>query len=184
MLIKSFVAAFFTILVATNAITVVPVYAKTERKKILSEITVTTAIVGSVFVLVGNYLFMAFNVNIGQFEIAGGIILFLLSVKNILMKNIEDEKDTKIGVIPIAIPLILGPGALTALITLRDVYPIYIVLLAFLVNVMINHIVLEHSEKLFYLLTDRGVLIMEKLMALMFASYAVMLVEKGIKLYM
>ncbi len=184
-MIKDFVAVFLTVFVSMSIFNVVPIYSLNANNKLLKEITITTFIVGIVFILIGNYIFIIMGINIGQFEIAGGIVLFLISAKNVIVTKInsEETKD-KIGVIPIAIPLILGPGAITALATLKDVYPLYMIIIVFVVNIIINHIILYYSKKVYKVFKNNGILIMEKIMSLMFASYGIMLIEKGIKAFL
>jgi multiple antibiotic resistance protein len=182
-MLKILIAVFLTIFVASNAINTIPTYIKYANKKLLKEITITTFIIGITFIIIGDYIFMLFGVNIGQFEIAGGIILFMISVKNITSNDnqIKNNKNQEtIGVIPIAIPYIMGPGALTALITLKNIYPLYVIIIAFILNIIINHIMLKYSEKIYKIFKTKGISIAEKIMSIMFASYGIMLIEKGL----
>ena len=180
----AFTESFLVIFVATNVLSAVPVYLKYASNKLLLEVSVSTFIIGSIFIIVGNYLFMVMGINLSEFEIAGGTVLFIMSIRNILGIGFSYTSGNNVGIIPIAFPLIIGPGAIAALITLKEVYPISAIMTSFFANCVANYFILRYSTGIYNVFKDNGVLVAEKIMALMFAAYGIMLAEKGIVLFL
>lgn len=99
------------------------------------------------FLLFGNNILTIIGIDVCSFSVAGSIVLFFIAVEMIL--GIELHKITKssqISIVPIAFPLIAGPGSITTLISLRNIYDIKIILISLLLNIIIVYLVLEQSD--------------------------------------
>ena len=95
-----------------------------EKLKSAFEGVLTATIILIFFSLVGNFLLSYLNISLGAFKIAGGIILFIISMEMLFDKRQErKEKDIQnvsnnIAIFPLAIPLISGPAAITSVIVI------------------------------------------------------------------
>ena len=132
LLLREYILAFIPIFVAVNAISVLPIYItltadlKPKQKKIvLSRSILTAAIIAMAFIFVGKAVFNIIGVTVADFKIAGGILLFIMSISYILpngaqrARHLEKEKED-VGVFPLGTPLITGPAVLTACLVLVD----------------------------------------------------------------
>ncbi|MBT3902945.1 MAG: MarC family protein [Pelagibacteraceae bacterium] len=95
-----------------------------EKMKSAFEGVLTATIILIFFSLVGNFLLTYLNISLGAFKIAGGIILFIISLEMLFDKRQErKEKDIEnvsnnIAIFPLAIPLLSGPAAITSVIVI------------------------------------------------------------------
>ena len=95
-----------------------------EKIKSALEGVLTATIILIFFSIVGNFLLSYLNISLGAFKIAGGIILFIISLEMLFDKRQErKEKDienvsSNIAIFPLAIPLLSGPAAITSLIVI------------------------------------------------------------------
>jgi multiple antibiotic resistance protein len=95
-----------------------------EKVKSAFEGVLTATIILIFFSIVGNFLLSYLNISLGAFKIAGGIILFIISLEMLFDKRQErKEKDienvsSNIAIFPLAIPLLSGPAAITSVIVI------------------------------------------------------------------
>ena len=95
-----------------------------EKVKSAFEGVLTATIILIFFSIVGNFLLSYLNISLGAFKIAGGIILFIISLEMLFDKRQErKEKDIEnvsnnIALFPLAIPLLSGPAAITSVIVI------------------------------------------------------------------
>ena len=95
-----------------------------EKLKSAFEGVLTATIILIFFSLVGNFLLSYLNISLGAFKIAGGIILFIISMEMLFDKRQERKKkdienvSNNIAIFPLAIPLLSGPAAITSVIVI------------------------------------------------------------------
>lgn len=130
-----------------------------------------------VFYFLGDAALRLFGVDIQSFAVAGSIVLFIMAFEMIL--GIEIFKNDPAGggstVVPIAFPLIAGPGALTTIISLRAEYADINILIALLINIVIDYLVLKHLGRLEKILGGTLISILRKF-------FGVVLLAIGVKL--
>ncbi len=130
-----------------------------------------------VFYFLGDAALRLFGVDIQSFAVAGSIVLFIMAFEMIL--GIEIFKNDPAGggstVVPIAFPLIAGPGALTTIISLRAEYADINILIALMINIVIDYLVLKHLGKLEKILGGTLISILRKF-------FGVVLLAIGVKL--
>lgn len=129
------------------------------------------------FFYMGDALLKLFGVDIQSFAVAGSIVLFIMAFEMILGVEIF-KTDSGAGgstVVPIAFPLIAGPGALTTIISLRAEYADLNILIALLLNIVIDFLVLKYIDKLERILGKTLISILRKF-------FGVILLAIGVKL--
>jgi multiple antibiotic resistance protein len=131
-----------------------------------------------IFFFLGDAALKLFGVDIQSFAVAGSIVLFIMAFEMIL--GVEIFKNDPAGggstVVPIAFPLIAGPGALTTIISLRAEYADINILIALLVNIVIDYLVLRYIDRLERLLGGTLISILRKF-------FGVVLLAIGVKLF-
>ena len=182
--------ASIPILVAIDIFGILPIYIDfvkdsddIEEKHIRKNSLITAFTVGLGFLFLGKLVFLIMGISIYDFEIAGGILLFIVSIKNLISEKEGLKKslnNADLGVVPIGVPLIVGPGVLTTLLILVGVYGYIIVTIAFFINILIVYFVLKNTRILIKILGKKGSNAAGKIAALLLAAYAIMMVRKGI----
>ncbi len=182
--------ASIPILVAIDIFGILPIYIDfvkdsddIEEKHIRKNSLITAFTVGLGFLFLGKLVFLIMGISIYDFEIAGGILLFIISIKNLISEKEGLKKslnNADLGVVPIGVPLIVGPGVLTTLLILVGVYGYIIVTIAFFINILIVYFVLKNTRILIKILGKKGSNAAGKIAALLLAAYAIMMVRKGI----
>lgn len=130
-----------------------------------------------IFFFVGDAMLTLFGVDIESFAVAGSIVLFIMAFEMILGVEIikTDADGSGSSVVPIAFPLIAGPGALTTIISLRAEFADINILIALLLNMCIDFLVLRYIDSLERLLGKTLITILRKF-------FGVILMAIGVKL--
>jgi multiple antibiotic resistance protein len=132
------------------------------------------------FVLVGNLLFKWLGITIGDFMIAGGAILFSLAIID-LVNPAKKRKNPgqDLGVVPLGTPLIAGPAVLTTSMLIVSEYGLFATMVSLLTNILVAGLILRGSDILTRILGEAGSKALSKIMSLLLAAIAVMLMRKG-----
>jgi multiple antibiotic resistance protein len=180
---------FIPLFVAIDIVAVLPIYLSLthglsvkERKKAAAESVATALLVGVVFIAMGEAIFRILGITNNDFKIAGGLVLLVFAVLDLIRRTEETRKPVgKLGVVPIGVPLIAGPAVLTTLLVLVDHYGIAVTVVSFLINLLIVWIVLKKGASIVAVLGEGGIVAVSKVMALLLASIAVMMIRIGIE---
>jgi len=154
-----------------------------ERRKTFQTATVTGVILLLSFALVGQQIFILFGISMQSFMIAGGILLLLIAVKILITGSWEESKvpPESVGTVPIAIPLLVGPGAITTTILNIRIFNVAITMISVLIVFLIVWITLRFIDPIYRLLGRSGSLVIARVMALMIAAIAIEYIVEGIR---
>jgi multiple antibiotic resistance protein len=188
---KEFWICFVPLFVAVDAIGVLPIYINlsegvpNKRRNVVVIQSVFTAMaVAAAFLLVGRPLLALLGITVADFMVAGGLLLFVLSLGDLL----NPEKSRKkvdadaIGAVPIGVPLITGPAVLTTCLLLVGQHGVQMTMAAMVVNVLLAGFIFMFASPITRFLGHAGTRTMSKIASLLLASIAVMMVRKGIAL--
>lgn len=190
---KEFWLCFVPLFVAVDAIGVLPMFMTLTRgvpdkriPRVIYQSVVTAIIVAFVFLIAGRALLNLLGITVADFMIAGGILLFALSMSDLLSREKTQRQidPESLGAVPIGVPLITGPAVLTTSIILLDGYGFMITATAIFINVIIAGIIFFFSKHLHRLLGKAGSKTFSKIASLLLASIAVMIVRKGIMTFL
>ncbi|MGZ7031451.1 MAG: MarC family protein [Thermoanaerobaculia bacterium] len=157
----------------------------------------------TVFLLAGNYVFQFFGITVPAFQIMGGII-FLSNALHTLVdddrrgnsvdgdKRMVDHDVEKaemdpmsIAIVPLAIPMLSGPGAITSVMVLVNLYPGVEQKLAVIVAIcgvgVVSYVVLLAAMPISKLIGNRGRAVFSKIMALLLGAIGIQFIINGIK---
>ncbi len=196
-----FVSSFIAIFVIVDPIANVPMFAsllsnfKSEHKKeIIRKAVAIATLVLILFTVLGASLLSYLGVEIYSFNIAGGILLFLISLEMLFGRDtatkssVEEEDEAKkredIAATPLAVPMLSGPGAITAGIVLFNSAPSPVEQAALLLDIVlvfvVAYVILSKSEPLNNALGKIGTRVLTRLMGLILAAIAVQFVVNGV----
>jgi multiple antibiotic resistance protein len=157
----------------------------TRRRKMVNIAIVTAAIVGLIFLFLGQLILNAMDISFGSFAIAGGLILLVLSIRYMISGQMieagrEEEREFA-AVVPIGTPLTVGPATITTLLILVEEYPLYMVLVSFALNMFIAWIICMLGQRIIGFLGLGGVKAVSRVFSLLLAAIAVSMVIRGLE---
>jgi hypothetical protein len=125
---SKFLLAFIPLFVAIDPIGLAAIFLglgqnvdRVQRQKIASQATWTGGLVALGFLFLGQSMFTAVGISVSDFQIAGGLILFILAARDLIQSAAEPEKlPPDFGVVPLGMPLIAGPASITTLLVLAQ----------------------------------------------------------------
>lgn len=189
---KSFWLCFVPLFVAVDAIGVLPIFMNLieeidERKirKIILQSMVTALIVALAFIAVGTAMLKLLGISVADFMIAGGVLLFVLSIRNILSaeKRPNAVDLESMGAVPIGVPLITGPAVLTTSLLLINEHSLAITSLAIIINILIAGGVFFMAPLINRIIGKTGAKTISKITSLLLAAIGVMIVRRGIAVF-
>lgn len=156
---------------------------KLQKRKMVNVATMTAGLVGLAFLFIGHFVLRLLTIQVYHFAIAGGLVLFILSVRDLATGKMVDvpSREEMIAVVPLGTPITVGPATLTTLILLTDSYNIWLVLLSFALNMTVTWIVFNESTRIGRFMGQGGLKAVSKVMSLLLAAIAVRIVLNGIK---
>ncbi len=128
-----------------------------------------------VFFYSGDALLKLFGVDSASFAVAGALVIFILAMEMVLGIEIIKNEGGGNGasIVPIAFPLIAGPGALTALLSLRADHAVINIMIALLLNVLFAFIVLSSIDRIEKVLGKATIFILRKFFGVILLALAV-----------
>jgi len=185
---KNILLAFIPIFVAVDAVGVLPIFVsltegmrRDEKTKTITQSVLTALLLAVGFVFLGKAVFKLLGITIGDFMIAGGAILFCLAITDIInpvaRRRIPGQQ---LGAVPLGTPLIVGPAVLTTSMIIISQYGLVATLISVVVNILLAGIILSASSVLMRVLGDAGSKALSKVMSLLLAAIATMLIRKGL----
>ncbi len=186
-LLKSVISLF----VVVNPIGKVPIFItltekmeKQNKKLVSKNAIITTAVLLTVFAVAGIQLLSIFGISIFSFMIAGGILLFIISIEFLTHGEWRFSRSSASGdsgIVPLAFPLLAGPGAITTVILSLQAYGWIVSIVSIAFVVLVTYLILELGNPLLRILGRRGSLVTTRVFAILLAAIAVQYVVEGIK---
>ena len=154
-----------------------------DRRKTIHVAAVTATIVGLAFLFFGQFILNVMGISVGSFTIAGGLILLVLSIKYILTgKVVEVVREEMIAVVPIGTPLLSGPATIATLLLLVGQFPLYMVLISFVLNLLIAWVLFQLGNQIVNFMGKGGLRAVSNVFNLLLAAIAVAMVIRGLEL--
>ncbi len=188
-MIKNYLLAFIPIFVSIDIFGLLPIflsltsdYTLEQNTAVVKQSTLTAFLVSISFIAIGKLVFSALGITIADFQIAGGILLLILSINDIIYPNRPTRNpSSSMGIVPIGIPLITGPAVLTTSILILDLYGIGPTIVSLTLNMIIVYLVLKRASVVVRILGEGGTMAIGKVASILLASIGVMLVRMGIQ---
>ncbi len=186
--LKPFLMSFIPIMVAMDAPGILPIFISItegidsqERKRILRQSLLTALLITIGFTFLGAFVFNALVIRVEDFMIAGGIILLIIAVSDIVLAGARQYTiSPTFGIVPLGTPLIAGPATLTTTLALVSTYGYFPVLLSLAANILVAWVILAQSDRIIRLIGINGALAIAKVAALLLAAIAVKMIRTGI----
>ena len=189
--IKDVGLSFIPLFVAVDALGVLPFILsltremnQIERPRTIRYAMLTAFALGLAFIGIGKGIFLVLGVAIGDFLVAGGLILLVLSIRHLITGKFVELQTTAfkemVGVVPIGTPLVVGPAVLTTLLLLTQQYSLLVVMLSFVLNLAFAWLIFAQANRVSRLLREQGLRASSQIASLLLAAIAVMMIRQGL----
>lgn len=167
-----------------------------ERRKVATATAITVFVTITLFTVFGELLLKVLGISIGSFQVAGGILVFLIAINmmngggNPVKPQEEDVPEAAIkssasAIVPLAIPIIIGPGGISTVVIYAvnapNVQQILFIIAAGFFIAIFNYVILMGSARVSKFLGNNGLNILSRVMGLLLAAVAVEIAVSGIK---
>jgi MarC family membrane protein len=189
-------ALIIIIFFVLNPLGNIPVYITTlkhvsakRRSKIIIREAIFALIILCIFLFAGHNILKTMQISESALGIAGGILLFIIAIRLIFPTYSKQEEEAKTVsepfLVPLAIPLFAGPGAMTTVMLLSHQHPhnTLAVFIALLIAWLISSAILLASSKISNILGARGLAAIERLMGMILTAIAIQMLLSGIQTY-
>jgi multiple antibiotic resistance protein len=156
---------------------------KAEHKTVSKTAILTAAALLLLFGVAGTQILQLFGITIFSFMIAGGTLLFIIAIELLTYGEWRFAGSVKeeVGVVPIAFPLLAGPGSITAVIISYQTSGFLITFSSIIIVMAITYVILRMVNPIYKVLGNRGSMIVSRVFAIIIAAIAVEYIVKGIK---
>ncbi len=188
---NNFWLCFVPLFVAMDALGLLPLFVSLTQgldrariRRVIFESVITAMVVALLFLFIGRIILSLLGITVADFMIAGGALLFVISLSDLIgseKRRLQIDQDS-VGAVPLGVPLIVGPGVLTATILLSSQYGTVPTVAAIVFNIAIVGIVFLLADTIIRVLGRAGTRTISKLASLILAAIGVMMVRKGIML--
>ncbi|MBM4156396.1 MAG: MarC family protein [Lentisphaerae bacterium] len=187
--VHAFWLCFVPMFAALNPISIVPTFnALTEglpperiRNVVIQSLATATA-VAFAFLIAGRALFRMLGVTVADFMVAGGALLFVISLRDLVGRESRraSGSDESVGAVPIGVPLVVGPATLTTSILLLDQHGAVPTVASMLVNLGLVALTLFNASRIHRVVGRSGSKALAKISHLLLAAIAVMIIRRGL----
>ncbi|HTT44892.1 MAG TPA: NAAT family transporter [Thermoplasmata archaeon] len=198
-----YVAVFVTIFALVDPLGALPFFvaltegfSAADRAIVIRRAVLVLGSILGVFAVVGTFLFAAFGLTLAAFEIAGGVLLFIVAYDMLhgevtrTKLTTEDraeaiERRDEVAVVPLGIPLLAGPGAISTVMIYEgnagnDLFMVITVFLAIIVTTVLTYFILRYGQTIIRRLGKTGIMAMTRVLGLLLAAVGVQFVLNGV----
>jgi multiple antibiotic resistance protein len=171
-----------------NPLSVLPTFmvytenaSENSRIKIVNTtVLIVIALVFS-FALFGQMILNALQVTVESFELGGGVLLMIIAIDmlggQVRTKTVDREQ---VAIVPLATPLLVGPGTMTTLIVLASTQSLINVLLGGVIAAGAVYLILRYSDRIARVIGKNGMLAGSRLMSIILAAIAANMVHSAL----
>ena len=154
---------------------------KSERKAVSKIAVITAGVLLIVFAVAGTQILSIFGITIFSFMIAGGVLLFIVSIELLTYGawRFGGTVPGESGVVPLAFPLLAGPGAITSVIISFQAAGLIVTILSIAIVISVTYIILLLVNPIYRILGRRGSMIITRVFAVLVAGIAVQYIVEG-----
>jgi len=190
--IYSLVKASITLFVVIDPVGIIPLLVgltkdmnENEKKRTFRLAFYVSLILLVVFAILGQQIMLFFGISVYSFKIAGGILLLLLSLEILFTGegSIKISSKEELGAVPLAFPLLVGPGAITTTIVAIQSSGIIIGLGSIAIASIFTYLVLVSAEKIYFILGKTGSQVVAKVNSSIIAAIAIQYILTGVQYY-
>ncbi|MDR1289792.1 MAG: MarC family protein [Planctomycetaceae bacterium] len=180
------VSASIALFVLLDVVGSIPLFLSMQERGMMIrpfKVAFYTFLFMTVFLLVGKWILLLFNVDVSSFAAAGAIVVFIISVEMVFgIKVFSNEQacSESGSFFPVAFPLIAGPGTLTAILSMRATYEFVNIQIGIILNVIIIFITVRYMNVFQRVFGEAAISMMRKFFGIILMAMAVKLFTSNI----
>lgn len=188
-----YIESFLPLFVAINAPGIIPMYlgitedlSTSERRRLTLQAVMTALVIAVLILFAGQLIFSLLGITVNDLRVGGGLILLILSISNLIFGDFRrrdptaGEPDASVGVVPLGIPMIMGPAAITSILVSRESFGYIPTLLSLSVNMFLVFLVLAFAPYIGRFVGPAVSRAVAKVASLFLAAISVALIRAGI----
>lgn len=191
-----FIESFLPLFVAINVLGIIPVYLAlteqmnaSERQRLTLLAVATSSLLATLILFAGQLIFSLLGITVNDLRVGGGLILLVLSISNLLFgdyrrrdpRTDDDGEDAaSVGVVPLGIPMIMGPAAITSVLVSREAYGYLPTLTSLVINMFLVFLTLAFAPYIGRFMGAAVSRAVAKVASLFLAAISVALIRAGI----
>lgn len=190
-MLEPYILTFIPIFVAVDAIGNIPLFislvegvTKKQRQRTIVDSVTTATMLAIIFMFVGKWVFRLIGITIADFQVAGGVLLFVISMRLLLPGTskafLSNGHGKEAGVFPLGTPLITGPAVLTTTLMMLDSFGIIATFVSLVINMVIVWVTLVKADFIMKLMGAGGTRAFSKIMYILLAAIGVMMIRRGL----
>ena len=152
-----------------------------ERRAILTQAVYVAFVLMLLFAFTGTGILQLFGISISDFKIAGGLLLLVIALRIINEAHYGMTAGGRPGVVPLAVPLLVGPGAITTTIVLIGTRGLWITVAAVILVFAVTYITFRYVGYLYVVLGKTGADVIAKIMGMLLAAIASQFMREGLQ---
>lgn len=181
-----FIAVFLPLFVAIDAIGMLPVYISLteplhplDRKRILLQALLAGFLTSLIFLFAGKAIFHFLGITADDFRLGGGLLLLVISMNDVTQSQKDSRRISPLesGIVPLGIPLIIGPAALTTVMILADRSGYILTIISLLINLFLTWLTFSKGEIIVKVFGKSGTRAMGKVISILLMAIAVMMIR-------
>ncbi len=189
--IGTLVQSIFLLFIIMDPLGNVPIFSsvtkafkKDRKNRLIQQAVLTAFFILILFAVLWNKIFDYFRLSFESFSIAGGVLLFLIGLDMIRghMKKYSSSKD--FGIVPLGMPLIAGPGAITMVIILSKTYGLTTAVIAIIVAMSLMELTLAFCKNILKLIGNKSSETLTRIMGIVLAAVAVQFILNGLQVFL
>ena len=153
---------------------------KVQRSKIVHITSLFVLALILTFALVGQLIINSLQITVASFEVGGGILVMVIAVGMLQGTQSKALDASQAALVPLATPLIIGPGTMATLIVLANTDNLINVLVAGLISAFVVFLILKYSDRIASLIGSNGVEAISRLMAIILAAIAANMIHSAL----
>jgi multiple antibiotic resistance protein len=192
---KDYIESFLPLFVAINVPGILPLYlgitevlSNIERRRLTLQAVITAMAVAVLILFAGQLIFSLLGITVNDLRVGGGLILLVLSISNLIFGDyrrrdpdaLEGSAAATVGVVPLGIPLIMGPAAITSILVSREAYGYIPTLVSLTLNMALVFLVFVSGPLLARVIGPSINRAVAKVASLFLAAISVAMIRAGI----
>lgn len=187
--IATIIQSSLLLFIITDPLGNVPIYysvtktfPKGSKNKIIQQAILTGVLILILFAVAGNKIFDYFNLSFESFLIGGGALLFLIGLDMVRGHLKVYQASKNFGIVPLGIPLIAGPGAITMVIILSQTQGLGVAIISILAAMVLMELALAFCESIMKVIGYKSSETLTRIMGIILAVIAVQFISDGLQI--
>ncbi|HDD42795.1 MAG TPA: MarC family protein [Nitrososphaeria archaeon] len=192
-LIINFLKSVVSLLIVVDPLGNIPIFlgitsklSSSQRRRAFNIAVLTGFTLLIAFAALGDWVLRIFDIELYSFRIAGGGLLLFIALELLVKTSYEARayNPEQAGAVPLGVPLLVGPGAITTVIIILKTFGIIVAVSSVIVVATATWIILRLASPIHEALGEVGATVISKVMAMLLAAIAVQYILEGVREYL